>query len=334
MIFALDAMGGDTAPESVVQGVLRALPETPSSVSYILVGRESQIQNCFPDSIPDRVTIHHTEQVVTMADKGHTVLKSKPDSSIVRGIELVKNGQADGFISAGHTGAIMTASLFLLGRIKGVKRPALGAYIPTQTGGKVLCDVGANPDVKPFHMLQFAIMASHYIYHVEEHKNPRIGLVNIGEEPTKGSELYQETYKLLQQELPNFSGNVEGRHLLDCEPDVLVCDGFVGNTILKFAEAWINIFTGEVKSRIQNRRISQIGAWLMKSVFKDIYKQYDYEEHGATPLLGVNGVSMVAHGSSGPKSIKNSIHVAMKCLNQNLIENTKKSLAEHLGAKS
>ncbi|RMF09030.1 MAG: phosphate acyltransferase PlsX [Candidatus Neomarinimicrobiota bacterium] len=331
MKLALDAMGGDSAPASVVQGVLSALPHTPDSYSFILVGDENRIRQEFNGSVPDRISIHHTSQIVEMTDRGATVLKAKPDSSIVQGIRLVKDQQADGFISAGHTGAVLTASLLLLGRIQGVKRPALGAYIPTPVGGKVLCDVGANPDAKPLHMLQFALMSMDYIVRIEGVSQPKIGLVNIGEEPTKGSELYQETHQLFQEKLPNFIGNVEGRHLMDCAADILICDGFVGNTLLKFAEAWITILGQEIKSRSLANLRTKLGALFLKPVFKDLQKQYDYEEHGGTPLLGVNGISIVCHGSSGPKSIKNSIAVAKKCIDNKLIAQTEHRLADYQG---
>jgi glycerol-3-phosphate acyltransferase PlsX len=334
MIIALDAMGGDSAPASVVQGALQALSETPDDYSFILVGDENAIRKEINGTLPKRISILHTSQVVEMTDRGSKVLKSKPDSSIVRGISLVKENQADGFISAGHTGAILTASFFLLGRIQGVKRPALGAYIPTPVGGKVLCDVGANPDAKPLHLLQFALMSIDYITRIEGVSNPRVGLINIGEEPTKGSELYQETYELLSKELPHFIGNIEGRHLMDCEADILICDGFVGNTLLKFAEAWITTLGNEIKTRSMESFRTKMGALLLKPVFKDLQKQYDYEEHGGTPLLGVNGISIVAHGSSGPKSIKNSIRVAKKCIDNQLIAQTRHSLADYKGTSN
>ncbi len=334
MRFALDAMGGDFAPGAVVKGVLQALAVTPDNIKYILVGQPAAIQSELGTLNSDRISIHPASQIVSMEESASRVIKTKPDSSIVQGIKLVKEGKADAFISAGNTGAVMSTSLLVLGRIPGVKRPALGAYIPTLSGGKILCDVGANPDAKPFHILQFAIMASHYLSHVEGVKNPPVGLVNIGSEPNKGSELYQQTHSLLKNELDNFTGNVEGRHLLDCEAQVLVCDGFVGNTILKFAEGWTKIFSDEVRQRIGKRPRYLLGTYFLKPVFKAIKKQFDYEEYGGTPLLGVNGVSIICHGSSSEKAIKNSILVAKSCVEKNLIEDTKISVAEHLGVQN
>ena len=332
MKFVLDAMGGDNAPNAAVQGALNAITVTPNDVHIILIGDKNSIANEFSGNIPNRISIHHTTQANEMHDSGASVIKKKPDSPIVKGIRLVKDGKADAFISAGHTGAVMTAATLLLGRIPNVKRPALAAYIPSETGGKVICDVGANPDAKPEQLLQFAIMASHYLEFVEKQKNPKIGLINIGEEPSKGSELYKKANKLLEKELPNFYGNVEGRHLLDSEANVLICDGFVGNTILKFGEGWMNVFYNSIKSGIGSSLRYKLGGLLIKPILNNIKKKYDYEEHGGTPLLGVNGIAIVCHGSSGPKSFLNSILLAKKSIDNKLIEYTKSELAVHLEA--
>ena len=222
----------------------------------------------------------------------------------------------------------MLAVLILLGRIKGIKRPALAAYLPIGKRGKVLCDVGANPDAKPEHLLQSSIMASNYYSYVENFPNPKIGLINIGSEPNKGSELYQETYKLLTK-TPKFIGNIEGRNILTSEADVLICDGFVGNTLLKFAESWVGTFTDEIKSRMDEKISFQVGSKLMKPIFKDLQKKYDYEEHGGTPLLGVNGISIVCHGSSGPKSIMNSIFLAQRCIKNDLLKSTQENISNY-----
>ena len=321
-------MGGDFAPQAIVQGALDALDSTSESLTLILVGDETEIKKELGGHSSTSIKILHTDEIVTMEDKGSKVLKTKPNSSLVQGIKMVKNGEADGFISAGNTGAIMSTSLLTLGRIQGVRRPALAAYFPTEGRGKVLCDVGANPDAKPEHLVQFALMASHYYDYVAGFASPKIGLVNIGSEPNKGSELYVESYKLLSN-MKNFVGNIEGRNLLTSSADVLICDGFVGNTLLKFAESWISFFTDEIRGEIEEKLSYKLGAGLMKPIFDTMKSKYDYEEHGGTPLLGVNGVSLVCHGSSGPKSIMNSIFVAQKCVKNRLIENTQKSLAIH-----
>ena len=331
MKIALDAMGGDLAPQAIVQGALDALEKSTDDLQIILVGDKSKITTALNNSIPKSISIHHASQIVNMHEDGSKIIKSKPDSSIVQGIKLVKEKSADAFISAGHTGAVMATSLFLLGRIPHVKRPCLGVYIKTQTGGKILCDVGANPDANPEQLLQFAIMASVYLDHVEGIKEPSIGLINIGEEPSKGSELYKEAYSLFEKELPNFVGNIESRNFFDCNANVLVCDGFVGNILIKFAEGWLTTFSNSIKEKIQNKFRYKIGAALIKPALEEIKNQYDYEEHGGTPLLGVNGISIVSHGSSTSKAIMNSIFVAQQSINQNLIIDISNGIDQHLG---
>ena len=332
MKIALDAMGGDLAPQAIIQGAFDAISRSSEDLEIILIGNQDKINSCLDKTLPNQISIHHASEIVTMDDDGSKVFKSKPDSSIVQGLKLVKENNANAFISAGHTGAVMATSLFLLGRIPDVKRPCLGVYIKTQTGGKIICDVGANPDANPEQLLQFAIMASVYLDHVEGIKKPQIGLINIGEESTKGSELYKEAFKLFKTELPNFIGNVESRNLFDCDANVLVCDGFVGNTLIKFAEGWITTFSNLVKEKINNKISYKIGAGLIKPALEEIKNQYDYEEHGGTPLLGVNGIAIVSHGSSTPKAIMNSIFVAQESINQNLIQDISRGIHQHLGA--
>ncbi|MBT4150095.1 MAG: phosphate acyltransferase PlsX [Candidatus Marinimicrobia bacterium] len=332
MKIALDAMGGDLAPQAIIQGAFDAISRSSEDLEIILIGNQDKINSCLDKTLPNQISIHHASEIVTMDDDGSKVFKSKPDSSIVQGLKLVKENKANAFISAGHTGAVMATSLFLLGRIPDVKRPCLGVYIKTQTGGKIICDVGANPDANPEQLLQFAIMASVYLDHVEGIKKPQIGLINIGEESTKGSELYKEAFKLFKTELPNFIGNVESRNLFDCDANVLVCDGFVGNTLIKFAEGWITTFSNLVKEKINNKISYKIGAGLIKPALEEIKNQYDYEEHGGTPLLGVNGIAIVSHGSSTSKAIMNSIFVAQESINQNLIQDISRGIHQHLGA--
>jgi len=329
MKFALDAMGGDQAPYAVVQGALDAINQSSHPLNLVLFGDETAILKQMTGRESDAIEIIHTDEVVSMEDQGPKVLKTKPNSSLVKGIQLVKDGKADGFISAGHTGAVMSTSLLSFGRIPGVRRPAIAAYIPTEFRGKVICDVGAYPIAKPEHLTQFAIMASHYYDHVEGFKNPKVGLINIGEEPNKGSELYVQTYKLLS-EMPNFIGNIEGRHLLTSEADVLICDGFVGNTILKFAESWVNLFIKQLNKQIMGKRSYQMMARMLQPVFTNLKKLYDYEEFGGVPLLGVNGVVIVSHGNSSPKAVKNSLLAAKKCITENLLGDIQHSIIEHM----
>ena len=331
MNIALDAMGGDFAPSAPVKGALAAISKSNNSLKVILVGNRNLIKKELGSSSPNQISIHHASEVVSMDDSGSKVIKSKPDSSMVQGIKLIKDGKADAFISAGSTGAQMATSLLMLGRIKHVKRPALGAYFSSLSGGKIICDIGANTDIKPQHLLQFAIMASVYLDHVEGVKNPKIGLINIGEEPSKGSELYQEAHKLLKEELPNFIGNIEGRNLFDSNANVIVCDGFVGNILIKFAEGWFSTFSDMVKKKILTKTRYKIGAQMIKPALEEIRSQYDYEEHGGAPLLGVNGISIVCHGSSTSKTIMNSIFLAEKSINESLISDISSGINSHLG---
>ena len=330
MNIALDVMGGDQAPKAPVKGAIAALSRTQKDIKIILLGDKSIIHQELNGFTSDRLEIIHATEHVTMDDIASKVIKSKPGSSMVKGIHLVKDNKANAFISAGNTGAQMATSILALGRIPHVKRPALSVFFPAITGGKILCDVGANPDVTTEHLLQFAIMSSVYLDHVEGVKNPKVGLINIGEEPSKGSELYQEAYSLLKRELPNFIGNVESRNILVSEADVLVCDGFVGNTIIKFAEGWVASFADMIKKKITSKARYKIGAQMVQPALDEIRNKYDYEEHGGTPLLGINGISIVCHGASTSKAIMNSIILAQKSINEKLIEDISKGINDHL----
>ena len=330
MDIALDVMGGDNAPHAPVQGAIKAVKNSRFDLKLILIGDELSIKKELGGFKSESISILHASENITSSDKASKVIKTKPDSSMVKGIRLLKEKKAGAFISAGNTGAQMATSLLTLGRIPHVKRPALSAFFSGLSGGKILCDVGANPDASPENMLQFAIMSSVYLDHVENIKNPKIGLMNIGEEPEKGSELYQETYSLLKRELPNFVGNIESRNIFICDADVLVCDGFVGNTIIKFAEGWVLSFAEMIKKKILSKARYKIGAQMIQPALDEIRNKYDYEEHGGTPLLGVNGISIVCHGASSSKAIMNSILLAQKSINENLIDDISKGINDHL----
>jgi phosphate acyltransferase len=330
MNIALDVMGGDNAPHAPIQGAIKAIKSGLYNSKIVLVGDRSIIEKELNGLELKNLSVLHASDTITANDSASKLIKEKPDSSMVKGIRLIKDKAVDAFISAGNTGAQMATSLLVLGRITHVKRPALSAFFSGLSGGKILCDVGANPDARAKHLLQFAIMSSVYLDHVEGIKNPKIGLVNIGEEPTKGSELYQEAHKLLSKELPNFVGNIESRNIFTCDADVLVCDGFVGNTIIKFAEGCISSFTEMIKEKIASKNRYKIGAQMLQPALEEIKNRYDYEEHGGTPLLGVDGISIVCHGASTSKSIMNSIVLAQKSINKNLIEDISIGINDHL----
>ena len=330
MKIVLDVMGGDLSPSAPVQGAIQALKKTRSETQIVLIGNQEVIDKSLDGFTSPNLSIKHTDQSIEVTDRASTVVKSKPNSSLVIGLKMIKEKKADAFISAGNTGAQMAASTLILGRIPHVKRPALSVFFPALTGGKILCDVGANPDASASHLLQFAIMSSVYLDHVEGVKNPKIGLINIGEEPSKGSELYQKSHTLLKEEMPNFIGNVESRNIMTTDADVLVCDGFVGNTIIKFAEGWILSFADMIKIKIMSRARYKIGAQMIQPALQEIRNQFDYEEHGGTPLLGVNGISIVCHGSSTSKAIMNSIILAQKSIKEKIIEDISKDIDKHL----
>ena len=330
MKIVLDVMGGDLSPSAPVLGAIQALKKTHSETQIVLIGNQEVIDKSLDGFTSPNLSIKHTDQSIEATDRASTVVKSKPNSSLVIGLKMIKEKKADAFISAGNTGAQMAASTLILGRIPHVKRPALSVFFPALTGGKILCDVGANPDASASHLLQFAIMSSVYLDHVEGVKNPKIGLINIGEEPSKGSELYQKSHTLLKEEMPNFIGNVESRNIMTTDADVLVCDGFVGNTIIKFAEGWILSFADMIKIKIMSRARYKIGAQMIQPALQEIRNQFDYEEHGGTPLLGVNGISIVCHGSSTSKAIMNSIILAQKSIKEKIIEDISRDIDKHL----
>lgn len=329
MRIIIDAMGGDCAPQAVVEGAVMSLKESNDDLDLILTGEETQISNELKRSnlCNGNITLLPTTEVVDMTDKPSQVVKSKPDSSIVAGMRLLTDGGADAFVSAGSTGAILSTALLLLGRIEGVQRPALGVYFPTPQRGVILCDAGANVEVKPIHLYQFAIMASEYVKHVHGVTEPAVGLLNIGAEETKGQEAYLEAHKILDENLPTFYGNIESRYILDGNVNVVVCDGFVGNNIVKFAEGWIGHVHRDVSEELNRRAESREEKELFMDIFSSVMAKYEYEEYGGVPLLGVNGVCIVCHGASPARAIKNAILTAKKSVQEGLVESIRRDIS-------
>ena len=313
MRIALDAMGGDFAPQATVEGAYLYQKETKYRNEIILVGNKEIIEEeCtkhrhWQDS---RIHIVNANESIEMNESPTEALKQKKNASMLVGIELHKNGEADAFLSAGNTGAQMAASLLYLGRINGVNRPAIGSFIPSERGMVFLIDVGANADCKPVNLLQFGIMAGIYVDHIYDNTNLSIGLLSIGEEEKKGNELTQAAYQLMKRDLRGFYGNVEGRDILKGKVDIVVCDGFVGNIILKFTESVIGVLSKSFKRNLGSNLFINLGALLVKPAFSELRRNYDYQEYGGVPLLGVNGISIICHGSSSAKAIKNAISVA------------------------
>jgi glycerol-3-phosphate acyltransferase PlsX len=313
MKIAVDAMGGDNAPHAVVAGAVQAAREL--GVGVILVGIEQLVQTelrKYPDAETLPIEIRNATEVVDMLDSPATVFRRKKDSSIRVANELVKNGEAAAIISAGHTGAAMTTSLFVLGKIDGVERPAIAVFMPTMKGTSIVLDMGANVDCKPNHLLQFAVMGEVYAKYLLKNPNPRVGLLSIGEEETKGNELTKEAFKLLTETSLNFIGNVEGRDVMSGKADVVVCDGFIGNVFLKTSEAVAESIGLILKENIGKSLIRKLGYLLMRPAFQALKRRMDYAEYGGAPLIGINGISIISHGRSSDRAIKNAIRVAFE----------------------
>ena len=316
MKVALDAMGGDHAPQATVAGAVLALREFPKLEKLFLVGDEARIRaeldknNC-RDA---RVEIVHASQVVDMSESAVDSVRRKKDSSISRAVDLVKRGQADAVVSAGHTGAAVAATTIKLRTLEGVDRPGIAALLPTETNLCVLIDAGANTDARPEHMLQYAIMGAVFSRYVLGYENPAIGLMSIGGEDVKGSEFTKDIFKLLRASGLNFRGNIEGHDLFQNPVEVVLCDGFTGNVVLKSCEATAEAVFHWLKNEIKRSPIRMAGAYLMQGAFRNLKKRTNYEEYGGSPLLGVDGICIIAHGSSSPKAIKNAIRVAIESI--------------------
>ncbi len=327
MRVALDAFGTDNAPLPEILGALRVL-EDERDIEVVLVGPEEEIRKHLKSSHP-RLSIVHTPEVVHHEDKPSEVLKKRPNSSMAVGLRLVKEGEADAFISAGNTGAVMAYALRRLGRIKGAKRPAIGALFPNINEGRTLVlDVGANIHVSSDILAQFGVMGSAF-YNALFHKRPRLALLNIGEENAKGGDVILNARKRLERENPHyeFVGYVEGHEILSDKADVIVMDGFVGNVLLKFGESILHTILEFIKREVKGNPRAMLGAALLKPAFKSVKKKADFEEYGGAPLIGVNGIVIIAHGRSSPRAIYNAVLVARTLYKHNLLEKIKAYLS-------
>jgi glycerol-3-phosphate acyltransferase PlsX len=315
---ALDAMGGDFGPPHLVAGAVMALAEYPHIRKLFLVGDSGAIEAELKKHACNdgRIEIVHATQVVDMSDRAWSAVRRKKDSSVSRAVDLVKYGQADAIVSAGHTGAAVAASMIKLRTLTGIARPGIAAVLPTQYNVFVLIDAGANIDARPEHLLQYAIMGSVYSRHVLGYKNPTVGLVSLGDEDVKGTELTKEVFKMLKLSSLNFVGNIEGRHLFEDPVEVVVCDGFVGNVILKTCESISVAIFKWLKHELKRTKIRMAGAYLARNAFDTIKAKTNYEEYGGSPLLGVDGICIIAHGASTPLAIKNALRVAAESIEQ------------------
>jgi glycerol-3-phosphate acyltransferase PlsX len=315
MRIAVDAMGGDHAPEQIVLGAAQASEEYGIDIS--LVGLPASVQPLL-DNHP-RLRLVPCTQVIAMDEHPAQAVRTKPDSSLSVCARMVKEGRADGWTSAGNSGAIMAAALFIQGRIKGVERPALGSIVPTQNGFAYFLDVGANVDSKPEYMVQFAIMGSVYAREMMGRKQPRVALLSNGEEEGKGDERVRETAKRLAGTLPGFIGNVEPKDIFAAKADVVVADGFVGNVAIKMAEATADFLFRSLRDEIPKTFTGMLGGLLIRPGVRQIRARIDWREFGGAPLLGIDGVAVVAHGRSDARAIKNAIRVTREAVEHHLV---------------
>ncbi len=315
MKIAVDAMGGDYAPKAIVNGAIAAAKAATGRFEIVLVGNKEKIETELSHHFRTAelpISIVHASQHVEMEDSAIIALKKKKDSSISVAMKLHKEGEVDAVVSAGNTGAVLASALISLRKIKGVNRPAIGSLLPNGKGVSFLIDAGTNVDCKAMHLFQFGIMGSIFINKMIGIENPKVALLSIGKEAGKGNEVTHAAYNLLQQSNLNFIGNIEGGDILKDKADVILCDGFVGNIILKFAESFNKVYSFNLREKIGKRLQYNFGAYLLKPAFLRLKKTFDYAEYGGVPLLGIRGVCIICHGGSSPKAIKNAIFEAEK----------------------
>jgi len=314
----LDAMGSDNAPMVEVEGAVQAAKEFGHDL--ILVGDEARINKELEKHgfLSDKITVKHASEVIDMHDPAAISVRRKRDSSIVVGLDLLKKDYADAFISAGNTGAVVCAATLSLRMLPGIERPGIAIIIPTLKGNSVIIDVGANIAAKPIHMLQYGIMADAFSRYILDKTNPTVGLLNVGEEESKGTEFIKESHTLLSESKLNFAGNIEGRDVYAGTVDIILCDGFVGNVILKISESVADTIMQSLRQEIKADFLATIGAVLSASAFHELKRKMDYSERGGAPLLGVDGRCIISHGSSSSKAIKNAIRTAAEFVKQDV----------------
>ncbi|WP_103583067.1 phosphate acyltransferase PlsX [Campylobacter concisus] len=312
---AIDAMGGDFGADPIIFGVIDALKET--EFKAVLVGDSSVIKPLIPQSYLKNIEFLDASEVISMADGATDALKRK-DSTIYKAIELLKNREVDAVVSAGHSGATMSLATLRIGRLKNISRPAIATLMPnSKESATLVLDVGANVDCRSEHLFQFAIMGEAYAKEILGRKEPKVGLLSNGEEESKGNEVSKEAFKLVSR-LDSFVGNAEGNQIFDGSIDVMVCDGFMGNILLKTSEGVADAIGKIIKKQIKKSPLAMAGSVLMRKVFKTLKKQVSYDEYGGAPLLGVNGCVIISHGKSNSKAIKNAIFQAIKFANSNI----------------
>ena len=331
MKIVVDAMGGDHAPEATVEGAVLAAREYETEI--ILTGLSDLIHPILDRFDPDHnlpIEVVHADEVVEMHDLPGKVLRSKRKSSMKIGLDKLKDGTALAFVSAGNTGAVLAYSTVILRPLKGVDRPAIAIQLPTLKGNAILLDAGANVDCKVTQLFQFGIMGHVFAEYILGKENPRVGLLSIGEEDGKGNEIVKEVFQMLKASHINFIGNIEGKEVYRGNADVIVCDGFTGNIALKISESLAAMIGTNLKRMFQSNWASKLSYLLLKPQLDEFKKKVDYSETGGAPLLGVNGVVIIAHGSSSPKAIKNAIHRACELCEKNINEHIQEDIESNL----
>ncbi|WP_169777449.1 phosphate acyltransferase PlsX [Campylobacter mucosalis] len=324
---AIDAMGGDFGPEPLVAGVVAALES--KKFSALLVGDSKIIKPLIPTNLLKYIEFIEASEAISMEDGATEALKRK-ESTIFKAVDLVKNGLADAVVSAGHSGATMSLATLRLGRLKGVSRPAIATLMPnSKSSSTLVLDVGANVDCKSEHLFQFAVMGEAYAKEILKRNTPKIGLLSNGEEKSKGNEVSKEAYELISK-LDNFTGNAEGGQVFDGSVDVVVCDGFIGNILLKTSEGVAEAITKIIKQEVKRSPMAIAGSVLMKKVFSRLKKQISYDEYGGAPLLGVNGCVIISHGKSNAKAMKNAIFQAINFADSNINKVIEQELSKHI----
>jgi glycerol-3-phosphate acyltransferase PlsX len=323
-------MGGDFAPLNEIEGAIQAHNNYPKDVNIeiLLVGKKDVIESHLTKlGNPEfSFSIVHADEVVTMKDDPTAALKNKKNSSLYIGVELIKQGKADAFVSAGNTGAVLSTSTILLGRIQGVSRPTIGSYFPGINKSVLVLDVGANVECKPRFLYDFAVMGSIYIEKILGIPNPKIGLLSIGEEDSKGNELVLQAHKLLKDSNLNFVGNIEGRDVLTGDCDVVICDGFTGNIVLKFAESVFTLMKSKFKNFADKSLKNKLMMGMFMPVLKNVFADLDYQNYGGVPLLGTNGIIIIGHGKSSPLAIRNMILKAVEQIEKEVNKEIEKAL--------
>jgi len=322
-------MGGDHAPEAIVKGALEAAPLLRTKL--ILVGDLAKFKHLLPDPLPANIVLVHATQSVDMDEKPLDAYRKKKDSSLMVAAKLVKDGEAQALVSAGNTGAASATSLLQWRQVEGVHRPAIASHLPNKYDGFVMLDVGASPDVDPEHIVEFAIMGRAYAQKLMGRADPKVHLLNIGEEEGKGNAFAKQAHHLLQRH-SWFAGNVEGKDMFSSRIDVVVCDAFVGNTVLKSCEGLAELIIETIRNEVPTRWPEKLLYWPVRKVTRPLRKKMDYSEVGGSPLLGLNGLCMICHGRSSPKAIRNALLTTEKAMENGLVETIKRTVCEELGS--